>query len=115
MADDTRSLSSLPLDELRAIYEREVGRPTTAQSTHYLVNKISAARRGDIRVGKLPSRRNPDLDRVTLPLRVTVAQRDALDDVVDALGLDNRAELMRAALSAYLLPSHPKVALLFAD
>jgi hypothetical protein len=96
-----RALGDLSVEELRVVYEAEVGRPTSSEHRGYLVWKIREARKGRIPVGEVTrTRGEPGAEYKVLPLRMEVGEVEALDAAWRAAGFSSRAAFVREAISA---------------
>ena len=85
---DERPLDGLSVDELRAVYESEVGRPTKSTHKGYLIWKIREARKGKITVGEVQrGGGNPGAAYKVLAIRMEVSEVEALDAAWKAAGL----------------------------
>jgi hypothetical protein len=113
--DPDTPLSKLTVDQLRARYVAVVGRPTGSTHRQYLIWKVRQAERGRIPIGPRPRRATgAAVDMKILPLRMPAAHVEQLDAARERLGLDNRMQLFREALSHYLEHrGEPEVAALF--
>ena len=110
-------LRDLSVEELQAIYQEKVGRPTRSANIGYLKWKIRQAEKGRIRVGPVQRRHGdgPPPDFKVLPLRMEAELVTQLDEARERLGLTSRMELLRRSLHAFLLEAgEVRVAELFA-
>ena len=93
----------MTIDDLRAEYERVIGRPTASDNRGYLLWKLAEARKGRIPVGPVNRRAaRPKEAMQVLPLgmaRDTVAKLDA---AVKAMGYKSRMAFIRDAMVARL-------------
>ena len=96
-------LTKLSVAELQAMYREVVGRETRSSDSAYLVWKLRQAQKGRIRVGPI-ERRAPGnaTDVKVLPLRMTAAEVEALDDAWPRLGFKSRTAMIRKALEEIL-------------
>jgi hypothetical protein len=106
-ADDEEStrLRDLSVEELQAIYQEKVGRPTGSANVGYLKWKIRQAEKGRITVGPIQRRHGdgPPPDFKVLPLRMEADLVVQLDEARERLGLGSRMDLFRRSLHAFLL------------
>ena len=110
-------LRDLSVEELQAMYEEKVGRPTGSANIGYLKWKIRQAEKGRITVGPIQRRHGdgPPPDYKVLPLRMETDLVAQLDEARERLGLGSRMDLFRRSLHAYLLEAgEVRVAELFA-
>jgi len=98
-------LRDLSVEELQAIYEEKVGRPTGSANVGYLKWKIRQAEKGRITVGPIQRRHGdgPPPDFKVLPLRMEAELVVQLDEARERLGLGSRMDLFRRSLHAFLL------------
>jgi hypothetical protein len=96
-------LTKLSVAELQAMYREVVGRETRSSNSAYLVWKLRQAQKGRVRVGPI-ERRAPaeSADVKILPLRMTAAEVDALDEAWRRLGFKSRTAMIRGALARFL-------------
>ena len=94
----------LSVEELQALYQEKVGRPTGSANIGYLKWKIRQAEKGRIRVGPVQRRHGdgPPPDYKVLPLRMETDLVTQLDEARERLGLGSRMDLFRRSLHAYL-------------
>ncbi len=92
-------MTKLSVAELQAMYREVVGRETRSSDSAYLVWKLRQAQKGRIRVGPV-ERRAPGeaADVKVLPLRMTAAEVEALDEAWRRLGFKSRTAMIRDAL-----------------
>lgn len=95
-------LSKLSVAELQAMYREVVGRETRSSDSAYLVWKLRQAQKGRIRVGPIERRSGGTSDVKVLPLRMTAAEVDALDEAWRRLGFKSRTAMIRKAIDALL-------------
>ena len=110
-------LRDLSVEELQAIYQEKVGRPTGSANIGYLKWKIRQAEKGRITVGPIQRRHGdgPPPDYKVLPLRMETDLVTQLDEARERLGLGSRMDLFRRSLHAYLQEAgETQVAELFA-
>lgn len=110
-------LRDLSVEELQALYQEKVGRPTGSANIGYLKWKIRQAEKGRITVGPIQRRHGdgPPPDYKVLPLRMETDLVTQLDEARERLGLGSRMDLFRRSLHAYLLEAgEVRVAELFA-
>ena len=92
-------LTKLSVAELHAIYREVLGRETRSSDSAYLVWKLRQAQKGRIRVGPIERRAPGEAATVkVLPLRMTAAEVDALDEAWRRLGLRSRTAMIRNAI-----------------
>ena len=103
-AAGARKLSKLTVDELRALYIQEIGRPTGSTHRRYLIWKISEGRKGRITLGPIerPDPAESGMSHRILPLRMPVETVDALDDAWRRHGFKSRMEFLRRAVDGLL-------------
>jgi hypothetical protein len=96
-------LTKLSVAELQAMYREVVGRETRSSDSAYLVWKLRQAQKGRVRVGPI-ERRAPDETATVkvLPLRMTAAEVEALDEAWRRLGFKSRTAMIRKAIDALL-------------
>lgn len=96
-------LTKLSVAELQAMYREVVGRETRSSDSAYLVWKLRQAQKGRIRVGPI-ERRAPGeaTDVKVLPLRMTAAEVEALDEAWRRLGFKSRTAMLKKAIEAML-------------
>lgn len=96
-------LTKLSVGELQAMYREVVGRETRSSDSAYLVWKLRQAQKGRIRVGPI-ERRTPGeaADVKVLPLRMTAAEVEALDEAWRRLGFKSRTAMIRKAIEGML-------------
>ena len=96
-------LTKLSAAELQAMYREVVGRETRSSDSAYLVWKLRQAQKGRIRVGPI-ERRAPGeaADIKVLPLRMTAAEVEALDEAWRRLGFKSRTAMIRKAIGQIL-------------
>lgn len=96
-------LTKLSVAELQAMYREVVGRETRSSDSAYLVWKLRQAQKGRIRVGPI-ERRAPGeaADVKVLPLRMTAAEVEALDEAWRRLGFKSRTAMLKKAIEAML-------------
>jgi hypothetical protein len=96
-------LTKLSVAELQAMYREVVGRETRSSDSAYLVWKLRQAQKGRIRVGPIERRGPGDAaDVKVLPLRMTAAEVEALDDAWRRLGFKSRTAMIRRAIAGML-------------
>lgn len=85
------------------MYREVVGRETRSSDLAYLVWKLRQAQNGRIRVGPI-ERRAPGeaADVKVLPLRMTAAEVEALDEAWRRLGFKSRTAMIRAAIAGMM-------------
>lgn len=104
-------LAQMTVEELQALYVREVGRPTTSSDKPYLIWKIRQARNGKIRVGEAQRQTVPSEEKQVVPLPLPRDVVQALDEIVERTDHRSRTSLLRRALATYLrLSGHEQVA-----
>ena len=96
-------LTKLSVAELQAMYREVIGRETRSSDSAYLVWKLRQAQKGRIRVG-LIERRAPGeaADVKVLPLRMTAAEVEALDEAWRRLGFKSRTAMLKKAIADLL-------------
>ena len=96
-------LTKLSVGELQAMYREVIGRPSSSSSSAYLVWKLRQAHEGRVRVGPI-ERRAPGeaADVKVLPLRMTAAEVEALDEAWRRLGFKSRTAMIRKAIADLL-------------
>lgn len=96
-------LTRLSVPELQAMYREVIGRDTRSSDSAYLVWKLRQAQMGRIRVGPV-ARRAPGktADVKVLPLRMTAAEVEALDEAWRRLGFKSRTAMIRKAIEGML-------------
>lgn len=95
-------LTKLSVAELQAMYREVVGRETRSSDSAYLAWKLRQAQKGRIRVGPI-ERRAPGgeaADVKVLPLRMTAAEVETLDEAWRRLGFKSRTAMIRKAIGA---------------
>jgi hypothetical protein len=110
-------LRDLSVEDLQALYQEKVGRPTGSANVGYLKWKIRQAEKGRITVGPIRRRHGdgPPPDYKVLPLRMETDLVTQLDEARERLGLGSRMDLFRRSLHAYLQEAgETQVAELFA-
>lgn len=96
-------LTKLSVAELQAMYREVVGRETRSSDSAYLVWKLRLAQKGRVRVGPI-ERRTPSAVATVkvLPLRMTAAEVEALNEAWRRLGFKSRAAMLRKAIESML-------------
>lgn len=91
-------LTKLSVAELQAMYREVVGRETRSSDSAYLVWKLRHAQKGRVRVGPV-ERHTPGAAATVkvLPLRMTAAEVEALDEAWRRLGFKSRNAMIREA------------------
>lgn len=97
-------VTKLSVAELQAMYREVVGRETQSSASAYLVWKLRQAQKGRIRVGPIERRSGGTSDVKVLPLRMTAAEVEVLDEAWRRLGFKSRTAMIRKAIAS-LLPS----------
>ena len=96
---------TMTVEELQAMYQQKVGRPTGSTDKAYLIWKIREAEKGRIPIGPRETR-SPDQQGATdvriLPLRLDVNAVEQMDAAWRAHGMKTRMEFFRRALGHYL-------------
>lgn len=96
-------LTKLSVAELQVMYREVVGRETRSSDSAYLVWKLRQAQKGRIRVGPIERRAPGDAaDVKVLPLRMTAAEVEALDEAWRRLGFKSRTGMIRKAIDAMM-------------
>lgn len=96
-------LTKLSVAELQAMYREVVGRPSSSSSSAYLVWKLRQAQKGRIRLGPVERRAPGDAaDVKVLPLRMTAAEVEALDEAWRRLGFKSRTAMFKKAIADLL-------------
>lgn len=104
-ASPKMKLTKLSVAELQAMYRQVVGRETRSSDSAYLVWKLRQAQKGRIRVGPLKRRAPGEVaDVKVLPLRMTAAEVEALDEAWRRLGFKSRTAMIRAAVGRLVNP-----------
>lgn len=100
-------LTKLSVAELQAMYREVVGRETRSSDSAYLVWKLRQAQKGRIRVGPI-ERRAPGeaADVKVLPLRMTAAEVEALDEAWRRLGFKSRTAMLKKAIEDLITGRH---------
>ena len=103
-ASSNVKLTKLSVAELQAMYREVVGRETRSSDSAYLVWKLRQAQKGRIRVGPI-ERRAPGeaVDIKVLPLRMTAAEVEVLDEAWRRLRFKSRTAMIRKAIASLLL------------
>ena len=85
------------------MYREVIGRETRSSDSAYLVWKLRQAQKGRIRVGPM-ARRAPGeaADVKVLPLRMTAAEVESLDEAWRRLGFKSRTAMLKKAIEAML-------------
>lgn len=92
-------LADLSVEQLRTVYEREVGRPTGSDDRRYLIWKVRSVRQGRIEAGPSTRRRDPSLAMRAVPLRLPEPVVEQMDVALKAAGFSSRTAFIRAALA----------------
>jgi hypothetical protein len=102
-ASPKAKLTKLSVAELQAMYREVVGRETRSSDSAYLIWKLRQAQKGRVRVGPI-ERRAPGAvaDIKVLPLRMTAAEVEALDEAWRRLGFKSRTAMIRKAIEVML-------------
>jgi hypothetical protein len=95
-------LTKLSVTELQAMYREVVGRDTRSTDSAYLVWKLRQAQKSRVRVGPIERRSGGTCDVKVLPLRITAAEVEALDEAWRRLGFRSRTAMIRKAIDALL-------------
>ena len=96
-------LTKLSVAELQAMYREVVGRETRSSDSAYLVWKLRQAQKGRVRVGPIERRAPGEAANVkVLPLRMTAAEVEALDEAWRRLGFKSRTAMIRKAIEGML-------------
>jgi hypothetical protein len=96
-------LTKLSVADLQAMYREVVGRDTSSTDSAYLVWKLRQAQKGRIRVGPIERRAPGDAaDVKVLPLRMTAAEVEALDEAWRRLGFKSRTAMLKKAIADLL-------------
>ena len=95
----TTPLADMSLNELRAAYEAEVGRPTDSEHEGYLIWKIREARKGNITTGAIE---RPAIEGETrvVPIRLGEELLAEVDEAWRREGYPSRVAFIREALVA---------------
>jgi hypothetical protein len=94
-------LTKLSVAELQVMYREVIGRETQSSDSAYLVWRLRQAQKGRIRVGPIERRAPGDTAEVrVLPLRMTAAEVEALDEAWRRLGFKTRTAMIRKAIEA---------------
>jgi hypothetical protein len=95
--------SGLTLAELHAAFVEKIGRATSSTDRRYLEWKIREADKGRVPLGPITrAAALPHGAMMTLPWRLPRATVRQLDAARERLGVRTRADLLAAALGAYL-------------
>ena len=85
------------------MYREVLGRETWSSDSAYLVWKLRQAQKGRVRVGPLKRRATGEAaDIEVLPLRMTAAEVQALDEAWKRLGFESRMAMIRKAIADLL-------------
>lgn len=96
-------LTKLSVAELQAMYREVVGRETRSSDSAYLVWKLRQAQKGRVRVGPIERRATGETaDIKVLPLRMTAAEVEALDEARRRLGFKSRTAMLKKAIADLL-------------
>lgn len=96
-------LSKLSVAELQAMYREVVGRETRSSNSAYLVWKLRQAQKGRVRIGPIERRAPGAAAHVkVLPLRMTAAEVEALDEAWRRLGFKSRTAMLKRAIGDLL-------------
>jgi hypothetical protein len=96
-------LTKLSVAEIQAMYREVVGRETRSSNSAYLVWKLRQAQKGRVRVGPIERRTPGGAATVkVLPLRMTAADVEALDEAWRRLGFKSRTAMIRKAIAGML-------------
>jgi hypothetical protein len=96
-------LTKLSVPELQATYREVIGRGTRSSDSAYLVWKLRQAQKGRIRVGPIERRAPGEAANVkVLPLRMTAAEVETLDEAWRRLGFKSRTAMIRKAIEECL-------------
>lgn len=101
-------LTKLSVAELQAMYREVVGRETRSSDSAYLGWKLRQAQKGRVRVGPIERRAPGEVaDIKVLPLRMTAAEVEALDEAWPRLGFKSRTAMIRRAIETAISPRVP--------
>lgn len=96
-------LTKLCVAELQAMYREVVGRETGSSNSAYLVWKLRQPQKGSIRVGPIEGRATGEAAHVkVVPLRMTAAEVEALDEAWRHLGFKSRTARIGATIKSHL-------------
>jgi hypothetical protein len=95
-------LTKLSVAKLQAMYREVVGRETRSSDSAYLVWKLRQAQKGRVRVGPIERRSGATSDVKVVPLRMTAAEVEALDEAWRRLGFKSRMAMIRNAISSFV-------------
>lgn len=96
-------LSKLSVAELQAMYREVVGRETRSSDSAYLVWKLRQAQKGRVRIGPIERRATGETAEIkVLPLRMTAAEVESLDEAWRRLGFKSRTAMIREAIEGML-------------
>lgn len=93
--------TGMTVDQLRALYQEKVGRPTDSMDSSYLQWKIREAEKGRVTVGPV-QRRTRDEPVVAVTLRFGESELERLDRALERAGAKNRTRFMMAAIGKQL-------------
>lgn len=94
----TTPLADMSLDDLRATYDAEVGRPTDSEHEGYLIWKIREARKGNITTGAIE--RGATGDTRIVPIRLGEELLADVDEAWRREGYASRVAFIREVLGA---------------
>lgn len=96
-------LTKLSVPELQALHRELIGRETTSTDSAYLVWRVRQAQKGRIKAGPIERRASGEAaDVKVLPLRMTAAEVEALDEAWRRLGFKSRTAMIRKAIEGMM-------------
>jgi hypothetical protein len=96
-------LTKVSVAELHAMYREVVGRETRSTDSAYLVWRLRQAQKLRIRVGPIERSAPGDAaDVKVLPLRMTAAEIEGLDEAWHRLGFKSRTAMIKKAIADML-------------
>jgi hypothetical protein len=93
--------AGMTVEQLRALYEEKVGRPTDSVDEAYLKWKIREAEKGRVSVGPALRRRR-DEPVVAVTLRFGKSELERIDRVLERAGAKNRTRFFMQAIGGQL-------------
>jgi len=100
--------AGMTVDELRALYEEKVGRPTDSTDEAYLKWKIREAEKGRVTVGPVQRRHRDEARKrcvnrvVAVTLRFGESELERLDRALERAGAKNRTRFLMTAIGKQL-------------
>lgn len=113
----SKPLRKCSVEELRALYDQTLGRPTRSKDKDYLMWKIRQAQKGNVPIGPARLRVGGEKKRTkVVPLRIETSVLVELDAAIERMDMKSRMVFFRKAVAAYLLRAgESNVASLFQD